>query len=87
MKTQLHFPGGPTIEADALKKTARFAVHKTINGKRGWCVTHIPSLKVVTWIPTQQEAKRLRREIEELPQEQILSYLTDSLFGRNKVSQ
>jgi hypothetical protein len=75
MKTQLHFPDGPTVDADILKKTARFAVHKTINGKKGWVITDTASLKVLMWVATQQETKRLRREIEELSQEQILFYV------------
>lgn len=75
MKTLLQFLNGPTIEADVLKKTQRFAVHKSLNSKRGYVITDIASLKCVTWCPTQQAAKALRREIEDLPLIHVARYL------------
>jgi hypothetical protein len=61
MKITLHFPGGPSIEADVLKKEPRYAVHRSINCDRGWVITDTETLRCITWCRTQVEAKRERR--------------------------
>lgn len=66
MKTTLQF-GDQEIEAD-VSKEGLLAVHRSLDPaecKRGYVITHVPSLRIVAWIRLKSEAVRWRKELED----------------------
>ena len=65
MKTTLLF-GDLEVEAD-ISKTGLLAIHKSLDPqeKKGYVITHVPSLRVVAWVRLKSEAVRWRKELEE----------------------
>jgi len=65
MKTTLLF-GDLEIEAD-VSKIGLLAIHKSLDPqeKKGYVITHVPSLRVVCWVRLKSEAVVWRKELEE----------------------
>ena len=61
-----------SIEAD-VSKIGLLAVHKSLDPqeKKGYVITHVPSLRVVAWVRLKSEAVRWRKELEECDWEHL----------------
>lgn len=65
MKTDYQIPGGPSVTADATK-AGTLMVHKSLGGRKGYCVTLAATGEVVKWCQLVSGAKALRKDLEAL---------------------
>lgn len=62
--------GGPQITAD-VTKAGVFGIHKPLGVAKGYVITHIPTGRCVVLCDRKKEATDFRKEIENLPFDQI----------------
>jgi len=66
MKTTLEFSPTVSIEAE-VTKLGLVAIHRPLDPtekKRGYVLTHVPSLRVMMWVRLKKEAKEYQKMLE-----------------------